>query len=320
VVPTNALLNLVILATQIALDSRPWRARLRGVWLPLTATILGSGYYLTLGPQFHRALAQTTGWPHRGIVVGHWILALLLHLMPLLVALAFLWNDRRTPPAPRAMRCGKWLVGLGLASLIVVVGSRSPAPYPRAFLGLLPLLTVAVCLWLPLPQALGSPRAWIALLLFAVVWHRGMTTAADALTERRMQNGHRPQNLLQQHYRGSTDASAICHRLRVEGQADKVALVCSFHDFPAFYYYWDAITGQPRNRVIDPREAPAEQWSGLVRNSPLIPLAVALCETEAHDLLHTLAPGSMPVPQLLFRQGRTGVYSPADPASEPRTP
>ncbi|MBT3377696.1 MAG: hypothetical protein HN742_42065 [Lentisphaerae bacterium] len=243
VIPTNALLT----ATHLAFLA--WEAHrrnaLRRILLPLGiiagAGALGASYYLTIWPQFTKALQQTAGWESPLSVLLNVSLASLAHLGPL--PLICLWQagvsvHKASPGAQdSASRQAVRLIVACLLPMIALLVCTRSAPFPRVFLVFLPTVSFAVVRSVVHLQVWRSKSLLLVLglvVMHAFVWERVCTW----LTNKQVMDGRHPQNLLQQHYRGSTALQEICSQAKKDDLSSRLVVLTSAHDFPTFRHYW----------------------------------------------------------------------------------
>ncbi len=266
VIPVNAL---VVAALMLFLLTCPdplhpgLRDRMRRYWPAASAGVLGCAYWLTLGERFFRALSQTTGWPSTLAAAGNLLLAIGAHAGPFLVvipAMLLVPHLRRRYPLWTEGAPPGYLALAALAVIAMVLVARHPAPYPRVFVVFFPLFTFSlfrVVRNMPLFDNAGQTRLMaMVILMLAAGWEH----AAAALTRKQLLAGRRPQNLLQQYYRGSTALSQICSRLTATGAAARAVVLVDFFDFPAFRFYWTTVFKQPVDRVLAEHLQPEAQW------------------------------------------------------------
>lgn len=168
--------------------------------------ILGLSYYLTLWAQFMANRRTSGGWESRLLVFLHLALAFGCHLGILLL------------PAIRRRRFGdRFALCLAYGSTAVILlflvlpTAVGRAPFPRVFLPLLPLYTLAAALSFKANLAdSGLGRLTMKKLAFwAVAPGILLGIGGDILTGIEMDYASEPpQNLLQSYYRGSSDVSA----------------------------------------------------------------------------------------------------------------
>ena len=168
--------------------------------------ILGLSYYLTLWAQFMANRRTSGGWESRLLVFLHLALAFGCHLGILLL------------PAIRRRRFGdRFALSLAYGSTTVILlflilpTAVGRAPFPRVFLPLLPLYTLAAALSFKANLAdSGLGRLTMKKLAFwAVAPGILLGIGGDILTGIEMDYASEPpQNLLQSYYRGSSDVSA----------------------------------------------------------------------------------------------------------------
>ncbi len=168
--------------------------------------ILGLSYYLTLWVQFMANRRTSGGWESRLLVFLHLALAFGCHLGILLL------------PAIRRRRFGdRFALCLAYGSTAVILlflvlpTAVGRAPFPRVFLPLLPLYTLAAALSFKANLAdSGLGRLTMKKLAFwAVAPGILLGIGGDILTGIEMDYASEPpQNLLQSYYRGSSDVSA----------------------------------------------------------------------------------------------------------------
>lgn len=257
---------------------------LRVLWPVLLGTTLGCAYYLSLWEEFQKARGESGGWSSGWLVAGHLLLALTLHLAPVLGS-ALLpkkhpddahKDDSRT--LSRALALG---VLLAVALILIAPTAKGHAPFPRVFLPLLPMATLAAALLFhgsALEDLLA--RRFPAVLAFAVLPGLLLGAACDLATHWELSQGHIPQNLLQQYYRGDQGCRRWIQRIAQDAnEEDALPLVAvNATDAPAFLLYWQ-MQGLPLSSPSGlPQAFPGNQrlpglHNALQKGYPLIFLA-----------------------------------------------
>lgn len=310
VVPTNSLLvfsHLCFLAWE-AHRRQALRRMLPALGIVAGAGALGASYYLTIWPQFSKALQQTAGWDSAPNVFFNLCLAAVAHLGPLpLVCLVQTFRrlpqaspERVEPPNRQSLR----IVVCCLVPVIALLLFSPSAPFPRVFLAFLPMLSFAILrsaadwtVWRsqPLILILGL------VIMHAFIWERASTW----LTNEQVMDGRHPQNLLQQHYRGSMALQQLCARARKDNLQNHLIVLTTAHDFPSFRYYWVRYGGGLET-VIAENGAPQEALAAVMRDKNARLAAVAPNGVEAARLFG-LAGSTSPFSALYYEPYR-GLY------------
>ncbi len=281
----------------------PWKRHalqlFRNLWPALLGAFLGCAYYLSLWEEFQKARGESGGWPSGWLVAGHLLLALLCHLSPALAA-AFLSGkhpgDATRKTTSRALARALALGTLLATALILIVpAAKGHAPFPRVFLPLLPVATLAAAL-LFRNTALEEflTRRLPAALACAVLPGLLLGAACDLATHWELSREHIPQNLLQQYYRGDQGCRLWVQRFAqaAEERHPLPLVAVNATDAPAFLLYWQM------------EGLPAESAGGLPQafpgNQRLPGLHTAL--RNEHPLVF-LAHGPGELRQLLLAQG-----------------
>jgi len=297
VIPTNALLPAALLLVPVFLGAGDpsLAVRVRRVAPVAVATLLGCSYYLTILPQFLHAAKETQGWPNGWLVFGNVLLGLLAHLGPLLLLFAGRGRAVLRPPDASVeswarLRLGWVLLLAGLVVVLVFVLALPSPPFPRVFLVFVPALSLAVMLGV---RDLGfwsrvQPLMLIGLVVMhGYVWDRATTW----LTQQQMRQGKYPQNLVQQFYRGDTELSGICRKVRAGEWRDRLVVIVAEHDFPTFRYYWGLYMMDPA-LVLEGNDQARRKWGEQFAGRGYAIGAVALDEMAASRLFGILD-GSM---------------------------
>ena len=229
-----------------------WRAgqwRRRWGLLAVTGAAVAGGMliYVPIWGKFMRVARETGGWDSGALVAGHWLLALVAHGGMFVVALLAL---RRQPQVRAAAAAEKplpvqellpWLALCCLLPLLAFALWR--APYPRSLLGFLPPLTV--CLLYVHRVAAFQRNLYFYLMVFfvagnALVW----TRVADWHTQRGLERGAYPQNLLEHFYGRRKDLTATMNYLRSAAMLPpNLVIFTDFHLYHPFSIYWDNAGG-----------------------------------------------------------------------------
>ncbi len=233
VMPSAALVLLALFLAALLLPPRPLLAKAKLLWPLILGGALGCAYYLTLWAEFQRARVDSGGWASGWQVAGHLLLAFGLHLLPALL----LWRRSQEPRPSLALAAG--CLGAVLLALITAAPGGH-APFPRVFLPLLPLVTLAAVL--PLkerqPQEVFLSLQGIALALLPGLL---LGFLGDRLTQWQFAQGQPPpQNLLQQYYRGDEGNRIWSQTLaaRISQGESLPPVAVNPTDYPAFSLYW----------------------------------------------------------------------------------
>lgn len=305
VIPTNALLGIGVVLSGLVVIAGPLKRRV-ALLAPMTlALLVGSSYYLLIWEQFTKVVRQTEGWDSASHVIGHWTLALLMHLgallIPVIPAAVRRLRGRRVP-APEGLRLGAMLlITISLPAMLFVMFSGS-APFPRTLLAWLGPWTIGVLLmgrddpmWRKVPWALAA-----VVLLNAVIWQ----TVAIARTSRALAAGTYPQNLIMQYYDRDRSISTILARCAAEADLGRSIILTSFHDYPTAQYYGSVFGldgGQIRGRAPGGRAA-----QPIPKHDVHLLLIIALNPRHAAQLLADN--GLSGQPQLILNAGRRQLY------------
>ena len=233
VMPSAAVTLAALFLAGLLCPPRPLLPKGRLLWPLALGGALGCAYYLTLWAEFQRARVESGGWASGWLVAGHLLLAFGLHLLPALPLLR-----RSKNPGPSLALAGGSLAAVILALVTAAPGGH--APFPRVFLPLLPLMTLAALLPLRerLPQEIFLSRKFLALAILPGLL---LGVLGDRLTQWELSRGQTPpQNLLQQYYRGDGGNRAWAESLAAEavqeGALPPVAVNPT--DAPALSLYW----------------------------------------------------------------------------------
>ena len=278
VLPTNSLL---LLAYLLFLSGRfllhPGRSR--GIALLVLSVCATVGFipYFCIWDQFVSVLKSPLGWKSPWETSGHLVLAALAHGLVLFLAISI------AKAGPKKQQRSRWIErlfsdfdgGICACSLLVVVSSVflvKPSPFPRVFLVFFPVLTIVLGNRLDhFPDSLHSrfrslsARRFHLLLAVAVlINYFGWTALTDWTSSRKIAQGEYPQNLLEQFYRKSQDASRTVDEIgRLE--PGPVCLICTFHSWYTFRHYW-RLSGRDPEPIFLGESLPGPNWK---RNVPL---------------------------------------------------
>ncbi|MGN0866309.1 MAG: hypothetical protein ACI4SG_01345 [Oligosphaeraceae bacterium] len=233
VMPSAALTLPALFLAGLLLPPRPLLSKARLLWPLAAGGVLGGAYYLTLWEEFQRARVESGGWSSGWLVAGHLLLAFGLHLLPAIP----LWRRGKEPGPSLALAAGC------LAAVLLALVTAAPgghAPFPRVFLPLLPLATLAAVL--PLKERLPG-ETFLSRRLLALALLPGLLLGilGDRLTRWQLSRGKTPpQNLLQQYYRGD-DGNRLWTQVlaaRIAGGESLPPVAVNPTDYPAFSLYW----------------------------------------------------------------------------------
>ena len=268
VMPSAAMLPAALCAVVAFLwltDRRtPLYTPLRQLLPALSGAILGTAYYLTLWADFQRARAESGGWESAWLVGGHLLLAFSLHLVIFAAPLTkSLWRRLPENRLPRALVCG---AALAILAVLLMPSPVHRAPFPRVFLVLLPMLTLAGALaardwdWTPLNQ-LPLRQIAIATILPGLL----IGYLCDRQTGYQLEHSTRiPQNLLMQYYRGNSPNREFCFALAAtKAPLPPQVIAVEPLDLPSFALYWQL--------AELPSTAPGNLPAFLPGNHPLPP-------------------------------------------------
>lgn len=251
------------------------------------AGLLGLSYYLTLWDQFAEVMRQSTGWGSGWQVLGNVLLGMTAHLGLLApAALAALVLRDRSAPSQAPQDRG-WSLLYAACLFLPIAGSAllrgGDAPFPRVYLVYLVPFSLAAA------RLASAGRDWakrpfMLLVGLTLVVGYGIEMASSALTQRALQEGKHPQNLLQQYYRGSDDLRKLAAFFAdPERRGVSDIMVTNAYDFPTFRFYW-ARQGFPAEAVTAENREPRAVWgrAKAFRGSRLF--AIAVNEREAARL------------------------------------
>ncbi|NMA47933.1 MAG: hypothetical protein GX945_15365 [Lentisphaerae bacterium] len=298
--------------------------------LPFALSVcLGGGYYFTLWPAFVKASREAGGWESSWLVAGQLLLALLAHggilalaLLPVTWAQVRRWwlaKNAEKEEAPEELPAddgdddaaflSSWLFFCCVVPVLVLLIVTGPgrAPFPRAFLGFVPLWTFAILL---------AARAWpwcrrldFAVLILLVLangflWERG----AEALTISQRLQGLYPQNLLQQYYRGANQLRGLVQIMQDEGWQDGSMVLTNEYDGPTFRFYW-ALFGNDGRQVQSWNHVMPDLWQRAIAGQPGRRLwAVAHSKQAAAELFQRAgADPALPI-ELVAQHGDRGLF------------
>lgn len=288
VIPTNSLLvfsHLCFLAWE-AHRRNALRKLLPAIGIVAGAGALGASYYLTIWPQFSKALLQTAGWDSGTNVFLNLCLAALAHLGPLpIVCLAQTFR-----PLPQASlgagespnRQSFRMIICCLVPVIALLALTRSAPFPRVFLVFLPTVSFAVLKSVTDWSVWRSRQLLLILglvVMHAFVWER----ASTCLTNEQVMDGRFPQNLLQQHYRGSMALQQLCMQAKKDNLQNRLIVLTTAHDFPSFRHYWTQYGGR-LGTVVAENEHPEQALAEVMGDENTFLAAVAANEVEAARL------------------------------------
>ncbi len=266
----------------------PWKRHapwlLRVLWPALLGTTLGCAYYLSLWEEFQRARGESGGWSSAWLVAGHLLLALALHLAPVLAAALLPKkhpDDSHTGDSYTLSRALALGVLFAAALILVAPAAKGHAPFPRVFLPLLPMATLSAALLFhgsALEDLLA--RRLPAVLACAVLPGLLLGAVCDLATRRELSRGHIPQNLLQQYYRGDQGCSRWVQRIAQDADETHALPLVAVNatDAPAFLLYWQ-MQGLPLSSASGlPQAFPGNQrlpglHNALQKGYPLVFLA-----------------------------------------------
>lgn len=263
---------------------------LHGIHQSLPAIIgafLGVLYYTTLWADFQRARAESGGWSSAWLVAGHLLLAFALHLA------FFAWPLAKTSLSKRSCdllpKCILGAVVIAAAAVLLVPSPVGRAPFPRVFLPLLPMLTLAAALAMKSTSPITAiPLKKLALI--SAIPGLLIGICCDSLTARQLDTRETPpQNLLQQYYRGNSPCSLNMSSLT--NDSEKRLILVNASDVPAFSFYWQISGGNtiPAYHGLPPF-IPGNIPSSFVQTAIDKHLEIAIfarTEAEARSILQT---------------------------------
>ena len=170
------------------------------------------------------------------------------------------------------------------------VGLATSRALSPVFLAFFPLFTLALAELLAhwhqqnaaLQRAIARPLLlWLALFLANYgLW----TTLTTASTAAKLRQGRYPQNLLEQFYRNSHQASQAVRQTLQRPDAANLIIIAAFHQALPFRHYWYAAGNDPA-RIIDHHRQPRQVQALLRRNDYRDILLLASGKSEARSLL-----------------------------------
>jgi len=289
VIPTNSLLVLSHLCFLA------WEAHRKNTLLKLlpalgiiaAAGAIGASYYLTIWPQFSKALLQTAGWESGTNVFLHLCLAAVAHLGPLpIMCLARTFRPLLPQASPGAEespnRQSARMIICCLVPVIALLALTRSAPFPRVFLVFLPTVSFAVLKSVTDWSAWRSPKLLLILglvVMHAFVWERVSTW----LTNEQVMDGRYPQNLLQQYYRGSMALQQLCVQAKKDNLQNRLVVLTTAHDFPSFRHYWMQYGGSLET-VVAENGHPEQALARVMRGKNTFLAVLAANEVEAARL------------------------------------
>ncbi len=322
VMPSAAMLPMAICAS----FALPWilrekdaslKALLQRVWPCAAGAFLGVAYYLTLWAEFQRARRESGGWESAWMVAAHLLLAFGLHLA------LYAWPLSKKALKNSAVRSMLFGVLAAIAAVLILPSAVGRAPFPRVFLPLLPMLTMAAAIAAKdFPKLDDMPLK--KLISLAILPGLFLGIATDYLNSYLLDNYDTPpQNLLVQYYRGQSPnrlwTSLILERKTELLEVEKydIALL-NPTDEPAFRFYKQFVDIPEEEKTIaffpanfNLQESPIRNYAphlviyarnenearntletqGIPRDTPL-----AFSERREHRTLYRLAPLDTPVP------------------------
>lgn len=279
VIPSNVLLA-PVLAAALLWSCRSWKSKILACIPPMLAFLAGISYYFTIWTQFVNAAKEPHGWESPWLVAGNLSLAFLLHGIVLLIALllrkmSLLKNDESLSgiqdtsiqrPA-EGMNAVSPMV-LFLSSVLVIgltllCSRKGHAPYPRVFLVLFITSSYALL------QACANnkvasksfPMLFIAIIFCGLVTER----ISFEMTNRQLQAGLSPQNLLQQYYRGSSDLRNAVEYMAKNKQIEDSIILTDEYDLPTAKMYL-VMNGGAAGKIFTRQERTASELRYLVQN------------------------------------------------------
>jgi hypothetical protein len=274
VIPSNAMVAPVLgVAFAFRLDGL--RKRLGALLCVAVSAALGLSYYLTIWPQFMKAMAEPDGWQSGWRVSGALLCGLAAHLLSLCSAL---FPFRRAEKGPLALAGILLLASCAVGAFVLLISRDGHAPFPRVFLVLFPPLTAAALLALR-NSAAPLRRCIATAILFGAI----VSMAADSATAWMLSRGKVPDNLLCQYYRGSTELREAAALLSSHRTARNVLIFTDPYDFPAMQFYW-ALAGQDGKHV-----RPSNRTEESLPAAPVLVIArtekemVRICTAAAQD-------------------------------------
>lgn len=344
ILPTNLLVNLSLcgfVATAVAKQCGLRAAAGLGA-IVLAASTAGMLIYLPVWREFWNVVQQTETWPSGWLVSAHWLLALVVHAGPLVLAASVLCRTRGEhsrnvghgalssekhladvstgrpldseahgqPPggcAALADRAAWLLVGWCLIPLLAFALWR--APMPRALLGYLGPLTIG-SVWC-LRRRLEASRERLPLLLGLLLCCGVFFYWFDAASARgHLERGEIKQNLLQLYYARNRDHSLMA------GDVDRLGLVppdgriaVEFHFYRTFghYYLLSGNWHDKRRQLVRLHQADADQLRDLLARPSESVWAVGYSPERLGWLIEAIA-GRRPRFREVHRVGRLRLF------------
>ncbi len=263
VIPSNVLLA-PVLAAALLCSCRSWKCKILSCIPPMLAFFVGISYYFTIWPQFVNASKEPGGWESPWLVAGNLLLAFLLHGLVLLIALllrkmSLLKNNENISeiqdtsiqvPAEGMTAISPMVLFLSsvlVIGLTLLFSRKSHAPYPRVFLMLFITASYAL-LQACANNKVGNksfPMLFIAILFCGLVTER----ISFEMTNRQLQAGLSPQNLLQQYYRGSSDLRNTVEYMAKNKLMENSIILTDEYDLPTAQMYL-AMNGGAASKIF----------------------------------------------------------------------
>ncbi|MBO4513567.1 MAG: hypothetical protein J5746_12455 [Victivallales bacterium] len=263
VIPSNVLLA-PVLAAVLLWSCRSWKSKLISCIPPMLAFFVGISYYFTIWTQFVNASKEPGGWSSPWLVAGNLLLAFLLHGLALLIALLLrkmsllkgnenineLQDTSIQSPAEGMNAVSPMVIFLSSALVIgltLLFSRKGQAPYPRVFLILFITASYAL-LQACANNKVGSksfPMLFIAILFCGLVTER----IAFEMTNRKLQAGISPQNLLQQYYRGNSDLRNAVDFMAKNKLMEDAIILTDEYDHPTVQMYF-AMNGGAASKIF----------------------------------------------------------------------
>ena len=279
VIPSNVLLA-PVLAAALLWSCRSWKSKILSCIPPMLAFFVGISYYFTIWTQFVKASKEPGGWSSPWQVAGNLLLAFILHGIVLLIALvlrkmSLLKNNENISeiqdtslqrPADGMNAVSPLVIFLSSALVIgltLLCARKGQAPYPRVFLIL--FITASYALLQACANNKVASKSFP--MLFIAIMFCGLVTERISfeMTNRQLQAGLLPQNLLQQYYRGSSDLrNAVDFMSRNEVLEDTIILADEY-DHPTAQMYI-AMNGGAASKIFTRQERTAPELRYLSHN------------------------------------------------------
>ncbi len=260
IMPTN---GLFLISLWLFLGIEFWRTHESKIqWIKWCILAFGMGIgsfpYLCMGGKFFTVMQSPWGWENSWAALGNLFLGLFVHLfIPCMIWLIFCLK-KKIMLVERSISTPKywiWIL-LCIAGIVIPIFLRSPSPFPRVFLVFFPIFTMLFFLYL---EALWNKAAnfltknWTLFYLLIFLLHYfAVIDITNMIRNAKVAVGDAPQNLLEQYYRFSQDASKTIQTITATYSPDSIWLVADFHQWLALRHY-GMLAGIPPERILDAR-------------------------------------------------------------------